>query len=225
MVRWTHNKPRQKFPSLPSTTAHSVIESRVGSSHSELLLQLSSLRLTSDLCNFVHIVSERLGTLRHVSWRRARGPRRAPRRHGQCAMGREPRSQHQIRRQTRRAVSCMASAACRRVPSRATSEANSLLNPQDYKVPVATALSKKESHIVECYLLVREQVHASPLYTHTQTSRAEATRAYGQDQINQRYGVQNKATIDPFVAVPLYSNRFEKPERTLPDLLARPFST
>lgn len=119
----------------------------------------------------------------------------------------------------------MASAACRRVPSRATSEANSLVNPQDYKVPVATALSKKESHIVECYLLVREQVHASPLYTHTQTSRAEATRAYGQDQINQRYGVQNKATIDPFVAVPLYSNRFEKPERTLPDLLARPFST
>ncbi|OAA67941.1 DNA-directed RNA polymerase 3 subunit [Niveomyces insectorum RCEF 264] len=53
---------------------------------------------------------------------------------------------------------------------------------------------------------------------------AATGRAYGQEQINQRYGVRNKATIDPFTAVPMYSHRFEKPPRALPDLSGRPFS-
>ncbi len=79
---------------------------------------------------------------------------------------------------------------------------------------------------MDYFLLVGEQTHSSPLYTQTRTSTAaeEATRAYGQDQINKRYGVRSKATVDPFLAMPAYSERFARPERTLPDLTAQPFS-
>lgn len=47
---------------------------------------------------------------------------------------------------------------------------------------------------------------------------------YGQDQINKRYGVKNKATVDPFLAMPTYSQRFSRQERSLPDLASRPFA-
>jgi DNA-directed RNA polymerase III subunit RPC7 len=52
----------------------------------------------------------------------------------------------------------------------------------------------------------------------------EPGRVYGQDQINKRYGVKNQATIDPFLAMPTYSQRFTKQERSLPDLASRPFA-
>ena len=47
---------------------------------------------------------------------------------------------------------------------------------------------------------------------------------YGQEQVNKRYGVKNKATVDPFLAMPTYSQRFIKQERALPDLASRPFA-
>jgi len=47
---------------------------------------------------------------------------------------------------------------------------------------------------------------------------------YGQEQINKRYGTVSKATVDPFTAVPQYSDRFQKVPRTLPDLGSRPFA-
>lgn len=46
-------------------------------------------------------------------------------------------------------------------------------------------------------------------------------RTYGQAQLNARFGVKNRATLDPFTAVPMYSHRFEDDTRTLPDLKAR----
>lgn len=100
-----------------------------------------------------------------------------------------------------------------------------------FSVPTATPLTAQELQSVQYFLLMREQTHSSPLYTQTRTlhsgdggnSSGPAGKAYGQDQINQQYGVRNKATIDPFTAVPMYSHRFEKQERALPDLAARPF--
>lgn len=46
-------------------------------------------------------------------------------------------------------------------------------------------------------------------------------RSYGQPQINARFAVKNRATLDPFQAVPMYSHKFADETRTLPDLKAR----
>ena len=40
--------------------------------------------------------------------------------------------------------------------------------------------------------------------------------------MNARYGVKNKASQDPFTAVPTYSQKFVREERTLPDWTHRP---
>lgn len=96
-----------------------------------------------------------------------------------------------------------------------------------YNVPSAAPLTKKEEKCVSYFLLFREQVHDGPLYTHTRTlslDNGAPVRTYGQEQINKRYGVKNKATVDPFLAMPTYSQRFTKQERALPDLASRPFA-
>ncbi len=65
-------------------------------------------------------------------------------------------------------------------------------------------------------------IHAGSLYTQSRTASGPA-RAYGQEQINQRYGVIDKASVDPFTAMVTYSQRFEKSKRTLPDFSTFPF--
>ncbi|KAK4445981.1 DNA-directed RNA polymerase III, subunit Rpc31 [Podospora aff. communis PSN243] len=96
-----------------------------------------------------------------------------------------------------------------------------------YNVPRALPRTRIEDRQVSSFLLFREQCHESPLYTQPRacnTSRSRGSRAYGQDQVNERYGRASKATVDPFTAVPSYSQRFLPPERTLPDLGSRPFA-
>lgn len=98
---------------------------------------------------------------------------------------------------------------------------------QAYSVPQAAQLSRREDKQVSYFLLFREQVHDGPLYTQARTRNMntnEPGRVYGQDQINKRYGVKNQATVDPFLAMPTYSQRFTKQERSLPDLASRPFA-
>ncbi len=46
---------------------------------------------------------------------------------------------------------------------------------------------------MDLFKLVREQIHSAPLFTQASTWDPESRRAYGQEQINQRYGVKNKA--------------------------------
>lgn len=104
------------------------------------------------------------------------------------------------------------------------------LNPQHYNVPVPSAVTEREKAQVRSFLLFREQVHDGPLYTATRSFNAFAAsgsstpRAYGQEQINQRYGKKDKGTIDPFTAMEMPSSRMKRVERALPDLGARPFS-
>lgn len=40
--------------------------------------------------------------------------------------------------------------------------------------------------------------------------------------MNARYGIKSKASVDPFTAMPTYSQKFVREERTLPDWSARP---
>ncbi|CAN8102032.1 unnamed protein product [Discula destructiva] len=99
-----------------------------------------------------------------------------------------------------------------------------------YNVPIPSAITEREKAQVRNYLLFREQVHDGPLYTAARSDSAFALagsttpRAYGQEQINQRYGKKDKGTIDPFTAVDMPSSRMKRVERALPDLGARPFS-
>ncbi|KAK4209985.1 DNA-directed RNA polymerase III, subunit Rpc31 [Rhypophila decipiens] len=94
-----------------------------------------------------------------------------------------------------------------------------------YNVPRAPQISKKQEKQIAEILLFREQLHDSPLYTQARQNRGEKLgRTYGQDQVNERYGQTSKATVNPFAAVPSYSQRFRKAERTLPDLGSRPFA-
>lgn len=40
--------------------------------------------------------------------------------------------------------------------------------------------------------------------------------------MNARYGVRNRASVDPFTAMPTYSQKFVREDRALPDWSARP---
>ncbi|ROW01052.1 hypothetical protein VSDG_02833 [Cytospora chrysosperma] len=95
-----------------------------------------------------------------------------------------------------------------------------------YDVPIPAPITDREKSQVKSLLLFREQIHDGPLYTATRTwdPASSHTRAYGQEQVNQRYGVRTKATVDPFTAVEMPSSRMRRPERALPDLGARPFN-
>ncbi|KAH6889180.1 DNA-directed RNA polymerase III, subunit Rpc31 [Thelonectria olida] len=94
-----------------------------------------------------------------------------------------------------------------------------------YVVPNPKTLNSQEISSIQHLLLLRHQIHASPLYTSKRTSLHDPTaprKLYGQDQMNARYGVKNKASLDPFTAVPTYSHKFVREERALPDWSHRP---
>ncbi|KOS22935.1 hypothetical protein ESCO_003635 [Escovopsis weberi] len=94
-----------------------------------------------------------------------------------------------------------------------------------YIVPTPRALTSIEDSSVQHFLLLRHQVHLSPLYISKRTSLidpAAPRKVYGRDQMNALFDVKSKASVDPFTAVPTYSQRFARQERALPDWSARP---
>ncbi|KAJ1331948.1 DNA-directed RNA polymerase III subunit Rpc31 [Microdochium nivale] len=119
-------------------------------------------------------------------------------------------------------------------------ETNMLVNdqPQDtypktYQPPVAPPLSAADVRSVASLVAFRRAFHNLPLYTHRHMaaeviSSAAANdpppRLYDQSQVNARFGVKSKATLDPFLSVPMYSHQFVDEARTLPDLRSRSFS-
>lgn len=101
----------------------------------------------------------------------------------------------------------------------------SLTCKQPYLVPTPRELASHEKAAVQHYLLLRHQVHASPLYTSKRTALNDPTaprKHYGQAQKNARFGIKSKASLDPFTAVPTYSHKFVREERALPDWSNRP---
>ncbi|OTB03849.1 hypothetical protein M426DRAFT_321341 [Hypoxylon sp. CI-4A] len=105
--------------------------------------------------------------------------------------------------------------------------------PKTYKPPVAPPLDAFEERSVAAFVAFRRAFHSTPLYTHrhlTSTTGDDGAisrpadpvrRTYGQTQFNARFGVKNRATVDPFHAVPLYSHKFIDDVRTLPELKTR----
>lgn len=106
-----------------------------------------------------------------------------------------------------------------------TEEGHPANTRQPYVVPTARQLATTEKAAVQHLLLLRRQVHASPLYTSKRTTLNDPTgprKHYGQAQANARFGVKSKASLDPFTAVPTYSHKFVREERALPDWSNRP---
>ncbi|KAK8052315.1 hypothetical protein PG993_003700 [Apiospora rasikravindrae] len=105
--------------------------------------------------------------------------------------------------------------------------------PKTYKPPRASnfPLSASEARAVAYFVQLRRDFHSSNLYTHKYLAPDSAgtssnltdpvCRAYGQQQANARYGVKSKATVDPFLSVPMYSHKFVSDARTLPDFRGR----
>ncbi|OAA70397.1 DNA-directed RNA polymerase, III, C31 subunit [Cordyceps fumosorosea ARSEF 2679] len=94
-----------------------------------------------------------------------------------------------------------------------------------YAVPAPRGLTTAETTSVHYMLLLRRQMHSSPLYTSKRTALTDPTaprKAYGQAQMNAVYGVKNKASLDPFTSMPTYSEKFVREERALPDWSGRP---
>ncbi|KAF4988534.1 hypothetical protein FDECE_15021 [Fusarium decemcellulare] len=94
-----------------------------------------------------------------------------------------------------------------------------------YLVPTPRELASHEKAAVQHLLLLRHQIHGSALYTSKRTALHDPTaprKHYGQAQVNARYGVKSKASLDPFTAVPTYSHKFVREERALPDWSNRP---
>ncbi|KAI1813280.1 hypothetical protein GGS20DRAFT_488256 [Poronia punctata] len=96
--------------------------------------------------------------------------------------------------------------------------------PTSHKPPVAPELTPLEERTVACFVTFRRAYHNTPLYTHRHinnqflSAKDPVLPRHGQSQINARYGVKNRATIDPFQAVPVYSHKFVDETRTLPKL-------
>ncbi|RYP57286.1 hypothetical protein DL769_009583 [Monosporascus sp. CRB-8-3] len=106
--------------------------------------------------------------------------------------------------------------------------------PKTYKPPLAPGLTASEERGVASFVAFRRAFRDTPLYTHrhmitvseTETSggpTAPMPRTYGRAQANARYAVKTRATVDPFLAVPMYSHQFVDEARALPDLRGRPY--
>lgn len=86
-------------------------------------------------------------------------------------------------------------------------------------------LNAAEASAVRHFLLLRRQMHASPLYTSNRASPHDPLaprKLYGLAQMNSMYDVRSRASLDPFTAVPTYSHKFVRRDRLLPDWTSRP---
>lgn len=107
--------------------------------------------------------------------------------------------------------------------------------PKSYRPPVASSfpLTSSEKRSIRYFVNFRRDFHNSPLYTHkhlasealgTSSSLADpVSKQYGQEQVNERYGIKSKATVDPFTAVPMFTHQFVSETRTMPYLRDREF--
>lgn len=102
-------------------------------------------------------------------------------------------------------------------------------------MPSARPLTPREQRSVNAFLLLRHQIHDGPLYTArklapTSLTSSSSQKHYGQAQLNAKYANDNasssarsRAQLDPFTSVPMYSQRFSRQERALPDFSSRPY--
>lgn len=107
--------------------------------------------------------------------------------------------------------------------------------PKTYRPPAASSfpLTPSEARAVRYFVKFRRDFHNSPLYTHKHLvpgATAASTsisnqifKSYGQEQANERYGIKNMATVDPFTAVPMFTHQFVSETRTMPYLRGRTF--
>lgn len=80
-------------------------------------------------------------------------------------------------------------------------------------------MTDKEKRQVKYFKATQDAIHNGPLYTHpTKRDTNAPAKTFGEDQFNKQYGGRGKADIDPFTSVETYSQKYDPPKRTMPDL-------
>lgn len=75
------------------------------------------------------------------------------------------------------------------------------------------------------YKDLRDQIHHGPLYTKAPPrDPANLPKVFGEEQQNELFEIAGTTDTDPFVGVPTYSMKYDRKERAIPLLSARPFS-
>ncbi|ROT41960.1 III, C31 subunit of DNA-directed RNA polymerase [Sodiomyces alkalinus F11] len=101
-----------------------------------------------------------------------------------------------------------------------------------YDPPTAKPLTPTERRTVESFLLLRRQLHDGPLYTSRKLPGPTSVSPSSASYRGKRSAASSttydpirssRAVADPFTAVPTYSQRFARAERTLPDFSSRPY--
>lgn len=82
-------------------------------------------------------------------------------------------------------------------------------------------MTDREKRQVQYFKETQEAIHNGPLYTHpTKRDINAPAKTFSEDQFNKQYGGRGKADVDPFTGVETYSQKYDPPKRTLPDLNA-----
>jgi len=86
-----------------------------------------------------------------------------------------------------------------------------LKKPKPLTLQELGILSNQKSH--------QTTVHRGPLYTAPTKRDANApAKFFSEEQYNSQYGTNSRADVDPFTAVPTYTNRYDPPKRDLPGI-------
>lgn len=82
-------------------------------------------------------------------------------------------------------------------------------------------MTEREIRQVKLFKETQQDVHRGPLYTFPTKHDPDApAKTFSEDQFNKQYGGRGKADVDPFTCVETYTQKYDPPKRTLPDLNA-----
>lgn len=82
-------------------------------------------------------------------------------------------------------------------------------------------MTSREKRQIKHFKAAQQAVHRGPLYTHpTKRDPNAPAKAFSEDQFNKQYGGRGKADVDPFTCVENYTQKYDPPKRTLPDINA-----
>ena len=82
-------------------------------------------------------------------------------------------------------------------------------------------MTQREMRQIKLFKDTQQAVHRGPLYTYPTKHDADApAKTFSEDQFNKQYGGRGKADVDPFTYVETYTQKYDPPKRTLPDLKA-----
>jgi DNA-directed RNA polymerase III subunit RPC7 len=86
-------------------------------------------------------------------------------------------------------------------------------------------LTDRELKQIKYYKDLQTHIHRGPLFTQPTKRDPDApAKTFSEAQVNQQYGSDRLADVDPFNGVETYSMRYAPKQNALPKLSSRPLS-